>query len=122
MKVILGSDFSDSARHAGTVAAALAQNLGDTLRLLHAHESAGLAASTEALESFLAGSHARLAEETDRLRELGVTVKPELLAGFPDEAIVREAGKMGTRLVVLASLGRRAPERWLLGNVSERVA
>lgn len=122
MKIILGSDFSDNARQAGTVAAALAQNLGDTLRLLHAHESAGLAASTEALESFLAGSHARLAEETDRLRELGATVKPELLAGFPDEAIVREAGKMGTRLIVLASLGRRAPERWLLGNVSERVA
>lgn len=123
MKIILGSDFSDSARQAGTVAAALAHNLGDTLRLLHAHESAGLAAmSPEVLESLFTGSRARLAEEADRLRGLGAGVKPELLAGFADEAIVREAGANGTRLVVVAPLGRRAPERWLLGSVSERVA
>ncbi|PAW85017.1 MAG: universal stress protein [Pedosphaera sp. Tous-C6FEB] len=123
MKIILGSDFSDQARGAGTVAAALARNLGDTLRLVHAHESAGLAAaSPDVMESLLTSSRARLAEEADRLRKLGATVKPELLAGFPDEAIVHETGTTGTRLVVLASLGRRAPERWLLGNVSERVA
>jgi nucleotide-binding universal stress UspA family protein len=123
MKIILGSDFSDSARQAGTVAAALAHNLGDTLRLVHAHESAGLAAvSPDVLASFFASSRARLAEEEDRLRGLGASVKSELLAGFPDEAIVREAGAGGTRLVVVAPLGRRAPERWLLGSVSERVA
>lgn len=123
MKIILGSDFSDNARQAGTVAAALAHNLGDTLRLVHAHEAAGLGAITpDVLESFFAGSRARLAEEEDRLCALGASVKAELLAGFPDEAIVREAGANGTRLVVVAPLGRRAPERWLLGSVSERVA
>ncbi len=67
MKIILGSDFSDSARLAGTLAAALAHNLGDTLRLVHTHESAGLAAvSSDVLTSFFASSRARLAEEEDR--------------------------------------------------------
>lgn len=123
MKIILGSDFSDNARQAGTVAAALAQKLGDTLRLVHAHESAGLAAaSPEVLGSLLVGSRARLAQEADRLRELGATVKTDLLAGLADEAIVHEAGTTATQLIILASLGHRAPTRWLLGNVAERVA
>ncbi|MCI0541345.1 MAG: universal stress protein [Verrucomicrobiales bacterium] len=49
-------------------------------------------------------------------------MKAELLTGAPDEAIVKKAAAAGSRWVVVSSLGKRAPERWLLGSVSERTA
>ncbi len=123
MKIIFGTDFSANAGRAGTVAATLAGRLGDTLQVVHAHEAAGLGAATpEVLDSLFAITRTRLGDEAQRLRALGADVKGELFAGLADEAMAKVAASGGVRMVVVGSLGHRAPERWLIGSVSERIA
>lgn len=123
MRIIFGTDFSDNAGRAGRAAAALAHRLNDSLCVVHSLEAGGLGAiSPSVLDAFTSGSRADLAAEAVRLRQLGPAVKTELLTGAADEAIVTKAAAPGVRLVVVSSLGRRAPGRWLLGSVSERVA
>lgn len=123
MKIICGTDFSRPAAQAANAAAALAARLGDTLVLVHAVENFGLgAASREVFDSLLAALGERLGTEANRLRGLGPSVREKLIAGRPDERLVKLARPGATRLIIVSSLGRRAPGRWLLGSVSERTA
>ena len=123
MRIICGTDFSKPAQAAANAAAALAIRLSDTLFLVHAEETLGLGAiSPEVLEEFSVGLAARMNKEAQRLRQLGAIVKERLLTGLPDEKLVELSRRPGTRLVVVSSLGHRAPARWLLGSVSERTA
>ncbi len=123
MRIICGTDFSQPAQGAADTAAALAVRLSDTLLLVHAQETAGLRAITpQVLAEWSAGLTTQLLEEAHLLRQLGAAVKEQLLTGLPDEKLVEISRRPGTRLVVVSSLGRRAPARWLLGSVSERTA
>jgi nucleotide-binding universal stress UspA family protein len=76
----------------------------------------------------LQAMHDMLGQETERLRQSGVTVHAELLKGVPDEAIVAQAQAMKARLVVVAALGYRSEglrsrsEGWGLGSVAARIA
>ena len=54
--------------------------------------------------------------------ELDAEVREQVVVGVPDEVLVQVAEAEHARLIVLASLGRRAPLRWLLGSVAERTA
>jgi nucleotide-binding universal stress UspA family protein len=51
-----------------------------------------------------------------------VRVQEALLVGVPDAVLVEHARAAGVRLIVVSSVGRRAPARWLLGSVAERTA
>ena len=123
MRIICGTDFSKPAEQAANAAAALAARLEETLVLVHSVEGAGLGASSpKVFDALFAHVGEQLQAEAGRLRALGPTVKAELLTGPPDEALVKLALPRATRLIVVSSLGRRAPGRWLLGSVSERTA
>lgn len=123
MRVICGTDFSMPAEQAANAAAALAARLEETLLLVHSVESAGLGASSpKVFDALFAHVGEQLQAEAVRLRTLGPTVNTELLSGPPDEALVKLARPSTTRLIVVSSLGRRAPMRWLLGSVSEHTA
>ncbi len=123
MRIICGTDFSKPAEQAANAAAALAARLEETLVLVHSIEGAGLGAfSPKVFDALSAHVGEQLQAEAGRLRALGPTVKAELLTGPPDEALVKLARPRATRLIVVSSLGRRAPGRWLLGSVSERTA
>ena len=123
MRIICGTDFSKPAAQAANAAAALAARLEETLVLVHSVENAGLGASSpKVFDALSAHIREQLHAEAGRLRALGPSVKEELLTGPPDEALVKLARPRATRLVVVSSLGRRAPGRWRLGSVSERTA
>ena len=123
MRIICGTDFSKPAVQAANAAAALAARFEDTLQLVHVREGTGLAAlDPGVLTTLSAGIAGRLGEEAARLRQLGAVVKEQVLAGVPDEELVALSRRRGVRLVVVSSLGRRAPGRWLLGSVSELTA
>jgi len=111
LSILCGTDFSAPARAAADAAAALATKLGASLRLVHASEIAG---------SPLAEEH--LLTEANRLRNAGAELVAEVVNGVADEALVRLAQEREARLIVVSSLGRRAPARWLLGSVAERIA
>ncbi|HEY0839479.1 MAG TPA: universal stress protein, partial [Vulgatibacter sp.] len=95
---------------------------GEPLLLVHALEGGGDEAAIGMLQA-----------EAERLQALfpGLHVEPRLEAGFADEVLTDLARPFATawereeqsvRLIVVSSLGRRTPARWVLGSVAERTA
>jgi len=109
--ILCGTDFSAPSRAAADAAAAFATKLGAPLRLVHASEIAG---------SPLVQEH--LMKEAQRLSAARTDLVSEVVEGVADEVLVRIAQEREARLIVVSSLGRRAPARWLLGSVAERIA
>jgi nucleotide-binding universal stress UspA family protein len=123
MIIICGTDFSPPARHAADLAAALARKLGDDLLLVHCITPAHREAADPAmLANLLDHWRDRLADECRRLASEGTKVAGDLVDGAPDEVLTRMSEEKKARLVVVSSVGHRAPERWRLGGVSEKTA
>ena len=120
--IICGTDSSENARQAANVAAALATRLSAPLVLVHATGLLIQGSTPEAYDAVIASFRERLHEEAERLRGLGATVEETLSAGAPDEVLVQLAQQRQARLLVVSSLGLRAPARLLLGSVAERTA
>ncbi len=121
--IVCGTDFSDSARQAGNVAAALAVALHRRLLLVHVtHYKSDGRLSPTTRRTVLKPLRDDLRREAARLRRLGATVVEELHPGNPDDVLVRRARECGASLVVVASLGSRAARRRVIGSVAERTA
>ncbi len=119
MSIVCGTDFSEHAQASARVAAAMAKALGRPLSLVHAGEALQVErerGARGALTATLEDEARKLAEKT------GATVEAVLEAGPADEGLLRVAGRVKARLVVVGSLGDRKQHRWLLGSVAERVA
>jgi nucleotide-binding universal stress UspA family protein len=123
MPIICGTDFSPRAAEACQVAAALAGRLQEPLVLVHVVEEAAPLLGDDAVRSaLLDGARARLDEAAAAVKGLAADVRTKVLMGAPDEQLVRLGEGAGARLLVVSSLGRRAPARWLLGSTAERVS
>jgi len=95
--------------------------LGRSLLLVHVLEEP-IDASPKDLEPFIGAAKKHLHAEAERLRSLDAEVTEECAFGFPDAVLIELAERLDAELLVVSSLGRRAPARWLLGSVAERVA
>jgi len=109
--IICGTDFSEPAHAAADAAVALATRLAAPLRLVHGSKIAAAPLTQEHLQT-----------EAQRLRDAGADLTAEVVEGSEDEVLVRSAQQHDARLIVVSSLGRRAPSRWLIGSVAERTA
>ena len=109
--ILCGTDFSEPARAAADAATALATRLRAPLRLVHASVITASPLTQEHLQ-----------KEAQRLREAGAVLTAEVVEGDADEVLRHSAKQHDARLIVVSSLGRRAPVRWLLGSVAERTA
>ncbi len=109
--IICGTDFSENAGRAANAAVALAKRLGVPLRLVHA---------SAIPRSPLTDEHLRT--EAQRLHAAGADLAAEVINGDADQVLAQAAQQHAARLVVVSSLGRRGPARWLLGSVAERTA
>ena len=89
--------------------------------LVHALEEP-FDATPKDLEPLTAIAKNRLHNEAERLRALGAQVTEECVLGFADATLIESAERNSAGLLIVSSLGRRAPARWLLGSVAERVA
>lgn len=122
MQVLCGTDFSDRAEEAATLAALLAQRTAGQLALVHVLDTRGtLLGPAAVLDTIEQNARERLAASADRLRALGASVETALPAGWPDEAIVAEAKRRGSGLLVLPAVGRRDGPGVRLGKTCERV-
>lgn len=124
-RVLCGTDFTNNAQQAVRVAAAIAKRLDEPLLLVHALDFPGYAEQEKSAGVFRDTQASRrklLKEEAESVRKAGVVVETEVTLGPPDESLVELAKTDPARLVVVASLGKRLAERWLLGSVSERTA
>jgi len=123
MKIICGTDFSQHAVEAADVAAAMAVRLRERFRLVHVFETQlSELISKDQFNKLREQRRLKLKHEAARLRKAGATVEEELLEGSPSVALTGFAAKSKANLIVVSSLGRIAPSRWLVGSVAERVA
>lgn len=109
--IICGTDFSDNAKRAADVAAALATRLNAPLLLVHASVIPGSLYTEDHLDA-----------EAQRLHSTAAELSAEVVEGNADEVLIELAQQRQARLLVVSSIGRQGPQRWLLGSVAERVA
>jgi nucleotide-binding universal stress UspA family protein len=122
MPIVIGTDFSPNASQAADAAAAIAAALPAPLELLHVVDGFWRELPERAQAPLLEEVRGRLGAEADRVGQRGITVQEQILFGIADEALVSHAEASAARLLVVSSVGRRAPARWLLGSVAERTA
>ncbi len=124
-RIICGTDFSENARHACRVAACMAERLGEKTLLVHALDFPSYATKNKAAEVFRMVSASRreaLKKEAASHGQTSSRMEAKLAMGSADEALVELAADGSTRMVVVASVGRRGAGRWFLGSTSERTA
>ena len=115
MRIVCGTDFSALAQQAATVAALWSRKSRGDLHLLHGLRP--LRRWDPALE------REELAREARRLQELGAVVAGwDVVAGDPDEVLIKEAARRAADLLVVGATGHRLAERMFLGSVAVRTA
>ena len=122
--IICGTDFSENAAQAATVAAVLAARSGKPLLLVHvADEFNARGDDHEKLAAFLSPAAKQLRTEASRLKKAGAGVETKVLTGeVPGRAIQELGKKRAASLVVVSSVSKTAFDRWTLGSVSEHLA
>jgi nucleotide-binding universal stress UspA family protein len=122
--IVCGTDFSEPARQAARVAAALAGQLQCSLILVHVDDA--LPARDGAPDSsgkMLQERRDSLEQQARELRALTTApIETTLVYGSISERVILEAGRFGAGLIVVASLGRGMGRGWLLGGNAERIA
>lgn len=123
MNILCGTDFSPNATDAVKVAAALSRRFNDSLTLVHAtFPPVDQGISPEVwlpVEAVLREQLEKLAIE---LRNQGTVVRSQIEMGTPTDVLRRKTKPGSTRLVVVASIGRVALARVLLGSTADRLA
>jgi nucleotide-binding universal stress UspA family protein len=122
MTIVCGTDFSASATGALRVAALLSRTLGEPLMLVHVLDELGAELTLGERSAVYNPIRTRLRGAARQARELGADVHEDLVPGNTAGVLATLAARANARLVVVSSLGRRAPVRWLLGSVAERLA
>jgi nucleotide-binding universal stress UspA family protein len=123
--ITCGTDFSDGARRASVVAAALAARLDARLQLVHVVDDLGADVTFAGGDVTVYEPRRRSleAEAAELRRAYPVTVETVFEPGAADERLVETATRAGSALLVVSSLGQtHRHARWLLGGVAERVA
>ncbi len=122
MSIVCGTDFSEMAAHAGTVAAGLAARLGAPLHLVHALDLWPEDLREQPAHPLLLWAEGKLAGEAQRLRELGAQVFVHAKPGAADSVLQATARAESASLVVIGALGRRADKSRGLGSRADRAA
>lgn len=127
MTVLCATDFSPCSLAATELAASLARRFGDRLVLLHVVEP--LAIPPEApigaslwQEGMREAAEARTAQAARGIGRDGLEVAPRTLLGPASALILDMARELEARFVVVGTHGRKAPARFFLGSVAEKVA
>lgn len=121
-KILVPTDFSETAEKAVTYGVELAKRFNAKLDLLHAFDEVILYAPTTAdvyREKFEAGIQEDLDKVTSKME--GVEVESVMRRGAPFVEIIRYAKENDVDLIVIGSHGRGAVMHMLLGSVAEKV-
>jgi nucleotide-binding universal stress UspA family protein len=110
-------------------AAAIAERVGGDLRLVRAYEPPVAGVSVDAPYGELELTRRHLREEAQQyldrkaagLREEGITVALDVVAGPADRALVKLSRRWPASLLVIGTRGRSGLTRWVLGSVTDKV-
>jgi nucleotide-binding universal stress UspA family protein len=129
-KVLVPTDFSDSARHALTYGISFAREYEAELVLLHVVENitVGYASDlfpvpmAEVFQEISGYAKAELAKLAALARERGVTTVSEIVVqGKPSAEIIRHAAENAVDMIVLGTHGKGMLDQALFGSTTERV-
>ena len=132
-RILVPTDFSDSAEHALKYAVRLGKpfkanifvlhvfHLQEYLALLSDRDQTDAGAASEVLEAAKNRAGNKLEELVRRSEDKEVALLPILLVGVPFEEIVRYAAERDVDLIVMPTHGRTGVAHLLLGSTSERV-
>ena len=128
-RILLATDFSPASMPAFEQAVRLSKHSGARLLIATALPPYGPPeigyATASAYEDWKRDTQAAAEEKlgplVEQARREGLDVRPLILTGFPDEAILEAARREEVDLIVIGTHGRRGAERFFLGSVAARV-
>lgn len=123
-RILVATDFSESAGRGLSVAVDLAARMGCALTLVHVRDP-GVLPAVDGLNVSIAALHdgaaAALEGAVRQTRVRHLDVEGMLADGDPAGGILEAAVRSKADLIVIGSHGRTGLERFLLGSVAERV-
>jgi nucleotide-binding universal stress UspA family protein len=128
-KVLVPTDFSESAKHAFTYGVSFAQEYQAELVLLHVVENltVGYASDlfpvpmAEVFQEISGYAKTELAKLADEARQKGVAVSELVAQGKPSAEIIRHAADNHVDMIVLGAHGKGMLDQALFGSTTERV-
>jgi nucleotide-binding universal stress UspA family protein len=128
-KVLVPTDFSDSARQALRYGMSFAKEYGAELVLLHVVENltVGYASDlfpvpmAEVFQEISGYAKAELAKLGQEARERGLAVRELVIQGKPSAEIIRFAAENDIDVIVLGTHGKGMLDQALFGSTTERV-
>jgi len=128
-KILVPTDFSDSARHALKYAVSLASSFESELVVLHVVEvlAVGYASDlfpvpmAEVFQEMSGYAEAELNRLTGEVGGAGVQVRPLVVQGKPSAEILRVAAEERVDVIVLGTHGKGMLDHALFGSTTERV-
>jgi universal stress protein A len=128
-KVLVPTDFSDSAKHAFIYGVSFAQEYQAELVLLHVVENltVGYASDlfpvpmAEVFQEISGYAKTELAKLADEARQKGVAVSELVAQGKPSAEIIRHAADNDVDMIVLGAHGKGMLDQALFGSTTERV-
>jgi nucleotide-binding universal stress UspA family protein len=126
-RILVATDFAESAERALECAQELARRHGAELILLHVYMPPP--AYPEVASAHVAAIYAEqqrwiedaLEQRAQRARAAGLLVRPLVRTGSPASTIAETAEAEGADMAVVGTHGRAGIDRLLLGSVAERV-
>lgn len=122
MSIVCGTDFSEMAAHAATVAGCLAARAGQPLHLVHALDLLPEVAEEQPGHPLVLWAEGQLAREAERLRGLGVDVRPSFVAGPAEKVLLAAARDASASAIVVGAVGHAGNASRKLGTRADRTA
>jgi nucleotide-binding universal stress UspA family protein len=128
-KILVPTDFSESAHHALEYAVSLAQSFGAGVTLLHVVENVAVSYASdlfpvpmaEVFEEVSGYARKETAALSAEVRAKGIEVAEKVVQGKPAVEILRVAREDAIDLIVLGTQGRGVLDHALFGSTTERV-
>ena len=128
-RVLVPTDFSDSARHAFTYGLSFAKEYGAELVLLHVVENVTVGYASdlfpvpmaEVFQEISGYARAELAKLGQEARDRGVSASEQVIQGKPSNEIIRFASENQVDMIVLGTHGKGMLDQALFGSTTERV-
>ena len=128
-RILVPTDFSESARHALLYGQSFAKEYGAELLLLHVVENltVGYASDlfpvpmAEVFQEISGYAKAELAKLAQEAKQRGVAVAELVAQGKPSAEIIRHAAENAVDMIVLGTHGKGMLDQALFGSTTERV-
>ena len=127
-RIVVGTDFSETAERAVDAAVDLAAQVGAAITLVHAYElpmysfpDGVVVSSPDVAKRITSDALERLEAAVERRKARGVSIQSVLRMGAAWDELNGVAEEQNAEVIVVGTHGRRGFSRVLMGSVAERM-